>query len=68
MRFLKHKVSAKIEDNEQSILKGATYEPIDYEWMFRTLRSKYQDPDGAPIVRPTKQLGEMEKRPLANWN
>ena len=59
--FLKHKGSSEIEDNEKAILRGASYEPIGYEWMFRILKSEYQEPDGAPIVRPARQLGEMGK-------
>ena len=41
-------------------VRGAVYEPIDYVLMFKILRTKYQEPGGAPIVRITKQLGESE--------
>ena len=57
--FLKHKASSKIEDNEKESLRGESYEPIGYGWMFRILKSKYQEPNGAPIARLTRQLGEM---------
>ena len=54
-------MSSKIEDNEEAILRGESYEPIGYERMFMILKSKYQEPDGAPIVRPKRQLGEIGK-------
>ena len=39
---------------------GGLYEPIDYVWMFRILRAKYQEPGGVPIFRITQQLSESK--------
>ena len=59
--FLKHKSMPGIEENGKSILRGASYDPIGYEWMFMIFKTQYQEPGGSPVVRLAKQLGEMEK-------
>ena len=48
-----------IEENEKAILRGELYDPIGYDWMFKILRGLYREPDGPPIVRIMKQLGEI---------
>ena len=68
--FLKRKAKSEIEENEKSILMGELYGPIGYDWMFRILNAKYQEPEGETIARLTKQLGEMDKvitRELGVW-
>ena len=56
----KHKLQAITDDNEEATKKGDVYEPIDYVWVFKILKSKYQGPVGAPIARIMKQLSEIE--------
>ena len=42
--FLKRKLKSKIDENEEAIKKGDVYEPTNYDWMFKILRAKYQEP------------------------
>ena len=46
MGGLKRKAKSKVEENEKSLLEGNNFGPISYEWMFRILRNKYQEPEG----------------------
>ena len=57
---LKHKLKSKIDENEEAIKKGGDYEPTNYVWAFNILRTKFQEPDGAPVIRIMQQLGERE--------
>ena len=59
--FLKNKAKSKIEENENSILKGELYDPVGYEWVFKILKGEYREPEGGPIVRITKQFGDAER-------
>ena len=59
--LLKNKAKSKIDENETAILKGELEEPVGYDWAFQILREKRREPEGAPIVRIVKQLGEMER-------
>ena len=59
--ILKHKAKSEIDENGEEILKSEFYDPIGYDWMFRILRGGYREPEGAPIVRITKQMGEMDR-------
>ena len=46
------------------------YDPVGYAWMFKGLRGKYREPEGAPIVRIAKQLIETKRviqRELELW-
>ena len=49
--FLKRKAMSKSGESEKPMMGGGDFEPISYEWAFRILGDKYQEPDGAPIVR-----------------
>ena len=57
--FLKHKLKSKTDEGEEAAKKGDAYDPIDYAWMFKILRRKYQEPAGSPIVRIVRQLSEI---------
>ena len=54
--FLKQQAKSKIEENGKSLLEGNDSEPISYEWAFMIFRDKYQEPEGAPIVRIVGKL------------
>ena len=58
--FPARKLKSKSDENEAAIKNGVDYEPIGCEWMFGVLKARYREPAGRPIVRITKQLGEME--------
>ena len=49
--LIKHKAKSKVEERGKALLEGKESEPISYEWAFRILRNKHQEPEGAPIVR-----------------
>ena len=51
----KRKLKSKSDDDEEAIKNGVEYEPIDYEWMFKVLKSGYQEPVAQPIIRIVKQ-------------
>ena len=52
---------SKAGGNEKSILRGVDLGPIIYEWAIMVVWEKYREPDGAPIARIVKKLGEMGK-------
>ena len=45
--FLNHKAKSKIGENEKEILRGEFLDPIGYGWMFKILRGKYRETEGA---------------------
>ena len=66
--FLKRRLKSKIDENEEALTNGDDYEPINYVWAFKILRARYQEPDGAPVIRIVKQLGGWEVAIyIANW-
>ena len=58
----------KIGENEKALLEGNDFEPISYEWMFRIMKSNYQEPEGVPIVRIMGQLVSLMEWFTTNWN
>ena len=58
---IKHKFESEIGENEKAVLKGELYDPIGYDSMCKVLDGEYREPDGFPVVRITKQLGEIGK-------
>ena len=41
-------------------LEGGDSEPINYEWVFRITKAKYQEQEGVPIVRIMGQLSSID--------
>ena len=58
--FPKTQTKVKNRRKRSSVKKGDVYEPIDYVWVFNVLRTRYQEPVGAPIMRIATQLHEIE--------
>ena len=56
--LLKHKVKSKVAENGKAILKGDTMQSV-MSGCSKFLRTKYREPEGAPVDRIMKQLGDI---------
>ena len=56
---MKRKLEIKVRDNEDAIMNGVWFGPIDYEWAFSVPNARYQEPAGRPISRISKQVNAL---------
>ena len=46
--FLKSHFRKKMDQSDNLLMSGESYEKIGYEWMFRILKEKYKERPGGP--------------------